>query len=131
MSRKMELNKPKKIFIVDADHQFATSLSSALADKANHEIHLFDNCTDCLNEFSHKPEIIILDNELNEQHEKNENMKLLEVIRKDYPDVHVIVLARNEGYGTAMQTILKGAEQYLMKDENTISAVGLMVDELN
>jgi two-component system OmpR family response regulator len=127
----MELTKAKKIYIVDDDSAFTASLKKDLEDKANHEVMVFTNCADCLNNLSEKPEIIILDNHLNsEQKDKETNLQLLDMIRKDYPDVHVIVLAKGEGYGTAMQTILHGAEQYLMKDENTIPAIHNMIGEL-
>jgi DNA-binding NtrC family response regulator len=126
----MELNKPKKIFIVDADIPFAKSLQKYLSAKANHEVHLYSNCIDCLNDIGKKPQIIILDNELNTEHHKDVNMKMLEVIKRDYPEVHVIVLAKDEGYGTAMQTILKGAEQYLIKDEKTLDTINEMIGEL-
>ena len=127
----MDLVKPKKIFIVDSDQSFATSLKKHLTEKANHEVTIFDQCTDCLKSISGKPDVIILDNHLNtHQPDEATNLQLLEIIRKDYPDIHVIVVGDNEGYGTAMQTILIGAEQYLMKDKNTIASVSAMVDEL-
>lgn len=127
----MELVKPKKIFIVEEDALFASQLKSFLIDKAGHEVHVFNNCSDCLSSVGEKPEIIILDNHLNNtQKDKATDMHLLDIIRRDYPDVHIIVLAKDEGYGTAMQTILHGAEQYLIKDEKTFEAVHTMVGEL-
>jgi len=127
----MELVKPKKIFIVDEDGLFASQLKSTLVEKAGHEVHVFNNCADCLGAITDKPAIIILDNHLNStQKDKETDMHLLDIIRRDYPDVHIIVLAKDEGYGTAMQTILHGAEQYLIKDEKTLEAVHTMVGEL-
>jgi DNA-binding NtrC family response regulator len=127
----MELKKPKKIFIVDEDSSFTGLLKNELGGKANHDVFVYNNCADCLNNFSEKPDIILLDNHLNNtQKDKTTDMHLLDIIRKEYPDVHVIVLAKDEGYGTAMQTILHGAEQYLIKDANTPAAVHTMIGEL-
>ena len=127
----MELVKPKKIFIVEEDALFAGQLKSYLIDKAGHEVHSFNNCADCLATMTDKPDIVVLDNHLNStQKDKDTDMHLLDIIRKDYPDVHIIVLAKDEGYGTAMQTILHGAEQYLIKDDKTVEAVHHMVGEL-
>ena len=127
----MKLTKPKKIFIVDADETFTSTLKNFLVNKGHHEVHIFRHCDDCLSAITDKPDIIILDNHLNtEQRDKASNMQLLEIIRKDYPDVHVIVLASNEGYGTAINAILHGAEQYVIKDSNTVPALETMVSEL-
>lgn len=127
----MELVKAKKIFIVDDDARFSSALKKDLVEKSNHDVSEFNNCADCLNGLSEKPEIIILDNHLNTlQKDKETNMQLLDIIKRDYPDVHVIVLAKGEGYGTAMQTILHGAEQYIIKDDNTISTIHSMIGEL-
>ena len=127
----MELVKPKKIFIVDEDSLFASQLKSTLIEKAGHEVHVFGSCADCLGAIADKPAIIVLDNHLNNtEKDKATDMHLLDILRKDYPDVHIIVLAKEEGYGTAMQTILHGAEQYIIKDEKTLEAVHAMVGEL-
>lgn len=127
----MELVKPKKIFIVEEDALFASQLKSHLIDKAGHEVHSFSNCADGLAAMTEKPDIVVLDNHLNNtQKDKVTDMHLLDIIRKDFPDVHIIVLAKDEGYGTAMQTILHGAEQYLIKDDKTLEAVHIMVGEL-
>jgi DNA-binding NarL/FixJ family response regulator len=127
----MELVKPKKIFIVEEDSLFASQLKSFLIDKAGHEVHTFNNSADCLSAITEKPAIIVLDNHLNNtQKDKATDMHLLDILRRDYPDVHVIVLAKDEGYGTAMQTILHGAEQYVIKDDNTMETLHNMVGSL-
>lgn len=127
----MELVKPKKIFIVEEDVLFSGQLKSFLIDKASHEVHAFNNCADCLGAMTEKPNILILDNHLNNtQKDKATDMHLLDIIRRDFPDVHIIVLAKDEGYGTAIQTILHGAEQYVIKDDNTMEVVHNMVGEL-
>ena len=128
----MELVKPKKIFIVEEDALFASELKSYLIDKSGHEVHSFNDCADCLATMTDKPHILVLDNHLNNtQKDKATDMHLLDIIRKDYPDVHVIVLAKDEGYGTAMQAILHGAEQYVIRDDKTMETVHTMVGELN
>lgn len=127
----MELVKPKKIFIVEEDALFADKLKSFLIEKGGHEVHVFNNCADCLTTIADKPAIIILDNHLNNtQKDKVTDMHLLDFVRKDFPDVHVIVLAKDEGYGTAIQTILHGAEQYIIKDDKTYETVHAMIAEL-
>lgn len=127
----MELVKPKKIFIVEEDALLTSQLKSSLIEKGSHEVHAFNNCADCLGAMTDKPEIVIIDNHLNTtQKDKATDMHLLDIIRRDFPDVHIIVLAKDEGYGTAMQTILHGAEQYLIKDDKTVDAVHDMVGAL-
>jgi DNA-binding NtrC family response regulator len=127
----MEFTKSKKVFIVDADEKFTRSLRKQLEDKSGHEVYVFNNCDDCLKEISIKPQVIILDSHLNtEQLDHESHKQLLEVIRKDDPSIHVIMLGKNEGYGTAMQSILNGAEQFVIKDETTVTTLGDLIGEL-
>ena len=40
------------------------------------------------------------------------------------------MLSGQEKYGVALQTIQKGAEQYLMKDENAFEEIVKMINEM-
>ena len=120
----MELIKPKKIFIVDDDVSFTQSLKKSLGDKTGHDVTVFRSCAECLEAMKDQPSTLVLDSHLNlEQRDKTNDLQLLDIVRKEYPNVHVIMLGKHEGYGTAMQTILHGAEQFVVKDENTATAV--------
>ena len=128
----MQFAKPKKIFIVDDDPMIIETLSDYLTRKAPHEIHTFATGEDCLKHIAEfHPDIVVLDYNLNSVHkEAASGMEILQVIKKNYPRTHVIMLSSQERYSTAMQTIQKGAEQYVIKDEEAFEKIAEMVDGL-
>lgn len=76
------------------------------------------------------PDFIILDYYLNTVEKNAANgMEILKTIKKNYPAIHVIMLSSQDSYNTAMQTILKGAEQYVVKDENAFEKIAQMIDK--
>jgi DNA-binding NarL/FixJ family response regulator len=56
-------------------------------------------------------------------------MEILKEIKKQVPHTAVIMLSSQERYGLAMQTIQKGAEQYVIKDEKSFEKIAQMVNE--
>lgn len=128
----MEFTKPKKIFVVDDDEMLRTALEDYLVRKKNHQVAVFETGEDCLNHLGEKPDVIILDYHLNTVSKNAANgMEILQTIRKNYPDIHVIMLSSQESYGVAMKAIQKGAEQYVIKDESAFEKIAAMIGEMN
>jgi DNA-binding NarL/FixJ family response regulator len=124
----MDLERPKKIFIVDDDTMLTEALKDYLTRKTLNEIHIFNTGEECLKHLTENPEFIILDYYLNSvQKDAANGMEILQVIRKHYPDIHVIMLSSQERYAIALQTIQKGAEQYVVKDENAFGKIASMI----
>ena len=124
----MDLEKPKKIFIVDDDTMLTEALKDYLTRKTLNEIHIFNTGEECLKHLTENPEFIILDYYLNSvQKDAANGMEILQVIRKHYPDIHVIMLSSQEHYAIALQTIQKGAEQYVIKDETAFEKIASMI----
>ena len=128
----MKNGKPKKIFIVDDDEMLAEALQDYLSRKGGHDIQSFHTGEECLERLSDGPEIIILDFYLNTVQANAANgMEILQSIKKHNPHIHIIMLSSQERYGVAMQTIQKGAEQYVIKDENAFEKIAQMVNEMD
>ncbi|MEI6889663.1 MAG: response regulator [Bacteroidales bacterium] len=124
----MDLDIPKKIFIVDDDTMLTEALKDYLTRKTLNEIHIFNTGEECLRHLSEKPEFIILDYCLNSvQKDAANGMEILQVIMKHHPDIHVIMLSSQERYAIALQTIQKGAGQYVIKDETAFEQIALMI----
>ena len=127
----MDLDKPKKIFIVDDDTMLTEALKDYLTRKTPHQVRVFSTGEECLGHLSEAPEVIVLDYYLNTvQKDAANGMEILQVIKKHYPGVHVIMLSSQERYAIALQTIQKGAEQYVIKDEEAFAKVDTMIREL-
>jgi DNA-binding NarL/FixJ family response regulator len=106
-------------------------LNDYLTSNTHHKITQFTTGEDCLEQLSAKPDVVILDFELNTVVRDAKNgLQILEIIKKYYPEIHVIMLSSQERYGIAMQTMAKGAEQYVIKGEEAFEKVTQMINDL-
>ena len=127
----MDNGKPKNIFIVDDDPMLTVALTDYLTRKVPHNVQSFHTGEECLQHLNEEPNIIILDYYLNTvNHDAANGMEILQKIKKELPQVHVIMLSSQEHYGVAMKTIIKGAEQYVIKDEDAFEKIAKMVAEM-
>lgn len=125
------MHQPKRIFIVDDDIMLTEALSDYITRKTPHTVRIFHTGEDCLAHLDENPEIVILDYYLNTIHKNAANgMQILTEIRKQNKHIHVIMLSSQERYGVALQTIQKGAEQYVVKDENSFEKVLALINEI-
>ena len=124
----MKYGRPKKIFIVDDDEMLTTALSDYLTRNIRHEIHVFHTGEECLKHLYESPEVIILDYYLNTVDENAATgLEILQKIRKDLPNIRVIMLSSLENYNKASQTIQRGAENFVMKGENAFEEVAELI----
>ena len=127
----MDFRKPKKIFIVDDDTMLTEALKDYLTRKVPHDIRIFNTGEECLKHLDENPEIIVLDFHLNSvQKDAANGMEILQFIKKNYPKLHVIMLSSQERYSLALQTIQKGAEQYVAKDEDAFGKIAAIINEI-
>ena len=116
--------RAKKIFVVDDDEMLSAALEDYLTRKIPHQVSVFNTGEDCLKHLSDEPDIIILDYNLNSVFKDAANgMKILEAIKKEDRNIRVIIPSSQEAYGTALQTITRGAEQYIIKDEDAFEKI--------
>ena len=128
----MQPEHAKSIFIVDDDELFTDMLANYLAKNPLYTIRTFNTGEACLPELQQHPDIIILDYSLNSIFKDAANgLQILEAIRKLDKHVHVIMLSSQERYGIALQTIAKGAEQYVVKGTEAFKEVADIIRQLN
>ena len=96
-----------------------------------HQVSIFNTGEDCLKHLYEKPEVVVLDYFLNTVSKDAANgIEILKAIKKYDPSIHVIILSSQEHYGIAVQTIQKGAEQYVIKDEKAFEKIASLINEL-
>ena len=128
----MSYGKIKNIFVVDDDKLMSTALQDYLTRKIPHHVTVFSTGEECLKHLSEKPDVIILDYYLDSVSKDAANgMEILQAIKKLAPQTSVIMLSSQERYGVAMQTLQKGAEQYVIKDEHAFEKIADMVDGIS
>jgi two-component system OmpR family response regulator len=121
----------KKIFIVDDDELLRTMLQDYLTKEIPHQIRQFKTGEECVEHLYENPDIIILDYNLNlYEHDAANGLKILEIIRKKAPKIPVVFLSSQEKYSIALQSVQKGAVQYVMKDEQAFEKIDSMIKQL-
>jgi DNA-binding NarL/FixJ family response regulator len=128
----MDSAKPKNIFIVDDDTMLTEALKDYLTRKVAHQIKCFHTGEECLKHLAESPDVIILDYHLNTvQKDAANGMEILQAIKKHHRKIHILMLSSQERYGIALQTIEKGAEQYVIKDEDAFEKIAEMIDAIS
>lgn len=119
--------KVKKIFVVDDVEMMSMAMEDYLTANTHHTVLRFSTGEECLQHLYEGPDIVILDYNLNSVHKDAANgMKILEAIKKEDRSIRVIMLSGQEAYGTALQTITKGAEEYVLRDEDSFAKIAAL-----
>jgi DNA-binding NtrC family response regulator len=114
----------KKVFIVDDDDMMAMALEDHLTRNTLHEIHVFTTGEECIKNLRMQPDVIILDYNLNSvQKEAANGMAILDAIKKLNRDIPVVLFSSQDAYSVALQSINKGATQYVIKDEKAFDNI--------
>ncbi len=122
----------KKIFVVDDDEILSMALEDYISSRSMHKVSVFNTGEECLKHLREQPNVIILDYHLNSEYKDAANgMQILEAVKKINKQIHVIMLSSQEEYGTALQTISKGAEDYVIKDNNAFKKIVWIIDALD
>ncbi len=121
----------KSIFIVDDDKFFGEMLKAHLNKKGGRNVSVFLTGEDCLNNLDENPNLIILDYNLDSIHKEAANgLKILQLIRKKNQLLPVVMLSNQDQYSIALQTIQKGAEQYVIKDEDAFENIDRILADI-
>ncbi len=121
----------KNIFIVDDSEMFSIMLKDHLSQNPANSVSMFSTGEECMKNLYLKPDVIVLDYYLNDVFKDAANgMEILTEIKKQKSPAHVIMLSSQERYVIAAQTISKGAEQYVIKDDNAFDNIDKIINEI-
>ena len=114
----------KTIFVVDDDIMIGAMLEQKLSCIPRSEVFSFTTGEACLRNMDLKPTIVILDYYLNslDQDAKN-GLEILKLVQKKAPDTKVIMLSSQAQYGKAAETLIKGAVEYVIKDNDAYEKI--------
>lgn len=120
-----------KIFVVDDDKFFAEMLSDFLSKNKMYNVQVIPTGKECIDRLHEQPDVIILDYHLDSVSKGGDNgMAVLEKIKKASNKIHVVMLSSQMHYGVAATTIAKGAEQYVIKDEEAFKNLDLILKDM-
>lgn len=121
----------KLIFVVDDDEMFSMMLSDHLSQNPLHKVVRFGTGEEAVRELSKKPDVIILDYNLNSIDPNAADGKaILQQIKSLDKQACVIMLSSQDQYGTALQTIVKGALEYVIKDKEAFTRIDTILASL-
>lgn len=121
----------KNIFVVDDNEMFSNMLKNHLSENPAYKVTAFSTGEECIKSLYLNPEVIILDFYLNDVFKDAANgLEILTEIKKQKSPAHVIMLSSQERYVIAAQTISKGAEQYVIKDDNAFNNIDKILEEI-
>ena len=99
-------------------------LSDHLQENPLNNVTVFYTGEDCIRNLHLNPDVIILDYNLSsEVHDAANGMEILQQIKKIDPEVHVIMLSSQDEYGKALQAVVKGALEYVVKDDEAFKRI--------
>lgn len=114
----------RKIFVVDDDEMMATMLSDHLQKNPAYHVTIFGTGEDAIKNLHLNPDTIILDYQLNSVVEDAaDGLAILQQIKKLDKEVHVIMLSSQDEYGKALETIVKGALEYVVKNDAAFARI--------
>ncbi len=128
----MSSKTTKLIFIVDDDEMLQTALEDYITRKTQHKVLCFGTGEECMENLKQSPDVIIMDYYLNSVNKDAANgLDTMQAIKKKHSPIHFIMLSSQERYGIALQSLQKGAEQYVIKDEDAFDKIVEMIEELS
>lgn len=121
----------KDIFIVDDDEMLSMMLSDHLSKNPNYKITTFATGEECLRHMYLNPHIVILDFNLNSIIPDAANgLQILQEIKRLKKSTFVVMYSSQEQYGVALQTLGKGALEYVIKDQSAFSKIKDIIKNL-
>lgn len=104
-----------KIFLVEDDDFYGRLLKHHLSLNPDYEVELFKSGKEVLENLYKKPNVISLDYTLPDK----SGAEVLREIKKQYPDIPVIIVSGQEDITTAVNLLKEGAYDYIVKDKDT------------
>lgn len=114
----MNIKNKIKLFLVDDDVMFLKSLEIDFLQRADFDIETFVTGELCVENLSHKPDIIILDYLLDGVDKNAMNgIETLDKIKDFNPDIPVIILSAQDKIEVAVNCMHHKATDYVVKSE--------------
>lgn len=107
-----------KLFLVDDDALFLKALEIEFLHQTNFTVETFATGELCLENLSHKPDVIILDYHLNGiEKEAMNGIETLDKIKAINPDIPVVMLSAQDKIDVAISCMHHKAFDYVVKSE--------------
>ena len=116
-----------KIFIVEDDMFYSKMLRHKLSMDPEFEVEVFSDGESFLKRLHVNPSVVTLDHSLPDI----SGLELLKKIKRDYPNVNVVVLSAQEDVSIAVEMLKQGAYDYIIKDVGSFDKIWQLVHHAN
>lgn len=124
-------NRKYRIFLVDDDAFFLEMLTDVLSENENFILHKFLSGEHCIDYLYMQPDIVILDHDFGKiKSSILSGLEILGKIREEKPDTKVIMLTGQEDGNLVFEFIQKGADEYVIKDEEAMDNIQRIIKEI-
>ncbi len=114
----------RHIFVVDDDTMTANLVRDHLENNLRNRVTVFNTGEECIKNLHFNPDVIILDYRLNNViPTAADGLHILGQIKKLDKKVTVIMLSAVDEYSKAVQTLVNGANEYVLKDETAFKRI--------
>jgi two-component system, OmpR family, response regulator len=120
----MELSQTPVIFVVE-DNVIYQSLIAKELETISNDIHFYTNGESCISELDKRPNVIVLDYNLDG---KMNGLDTLQRVRDIDPDIYVILFSSQKGLNTKEVFLQYGAFDFLEKNSLSLRTLRQMVD---
>jgi DNA-binding NtrC family response regulator len=117
----------KLAFVVDDDLIYQQFMQSHMKN-LGYGVRSFYTGQSCLNQLHQKPDLIILDHQLDEE---ENGLDVLRKIKKVYPKIPVIYLSAQNDLATAVQALQFGSFDYIEKNMAAYVRLRTTVDRIH
>lgn len=122
------MNSNKKIFIIEDDPFYSALLQSFLKLKGFRDIHVFASGRMALERLEERPDLVLLDYDLGDA--ACPGKQVLQAIKRQYDQLPVIFISGQKSIHEAVQTLKKGAMDYIRKNDQTLEKLDTRINEL-
>ncbi len=109
----------KLVYIVDDDPMQVQMMSDHLEEKFPFDVRGFSTGEEAVNNLPNNPDIVVLDYYLNSvQASARNGSEILQFIKKEFPNMQVIMVSGQDSMEVAVDTMRYGAADYVIKGGN-------------
>lgn len=123
----MKTKSDLSVFIVEDDIIYQEIIKNELSQKQFKNIEVFTSGLDCIRNLSKKPDVIILDYNLDK---RMNGIQVLEKIKVINRDIQVIMLTSQEKLDVAINSMKYGAYDYIIKNDVAMKRLDQMVGRI-
>lgn len=116
-----------KFFIVDDDPFCSSAYEQHLNNIGFYDIYYFQNGDECLDNLFLKPDIILLDHNM----DNLSGFEVLKKIKRFDPNIYVVMISGQDEINVAVESLKYGAFDYVIKDNSVCEKLNEIIQRIS